>query len=362
MIVAIAMSGGVDSSVAALRLVEAGHRVLGLHMRLFETCRGLTADLERSCCSPDHERLARAVASRLGIDFHVVDLRDDFRRFVIEPFGQAYAQGRTPNPCAACNHDVKFAALLERAVALGADRLATGHYARLTLRDGQWCLARPRDRRKDQTYFLYGAAPEALARTLFPLGECTKVEVREAARTAGLPVHDRPESQEICFVNGEPYWAYLARNGVIHDPDPGEIVDLDGRVLGTHPGVHRFTVGQRKGFGFSLGGPRYVVRLEPATRRVVVGSRNDTLAGRATVGALHWASGTPPASSFEADVMVRYRDSGRPARVSPQADGRVLVVFESPVAAVTPGQAAVFYAGDAVVGGGVIESWESDRR
>jgi tRNA-specific 2-thiouridylase len=285
----------------------------------------------------------------------VVDLRDAFRRTVIEPFGRAYAAGRTPNPCAACNHDVKFDALLAHARALGAGALATGHYARVVERDGGLALGRPADRRKDQTYFLYGLSQDALGSVVFPLADATKAEVRCEAAAAGLPSKDLKESQEVCFLAGEPYWRYLGRTGALRDPDPGDVVDLDGRVLGRHQGAHRYTVGQRKGLLAGRTVPSYVVRIDAAAKRVVVGTRADLACRGAAVAEVRWAAGRPPDGPFDADVMIRYRDTGHRAVVAPGPGATADVTFDGPVLAVTPGQAAVFYRDDAVLGGGVIE-------
>lgn len=355
MTVGVALSGGVDSAVAALRVAGAGHRAVGLHMHLYDVCKGLAPDMTRSCCSPDDALAARRVAATLGIPFHLVDLAGRFHAEVVEPFGRAYAAGRTPNPCIGCNPAIKFGALWDAAAALGCEAIATGHYARVVERDGRPVLARPRDLGKDQTYFLYALSAGQLARALFPLADLAKAEVRAAAREAGLPVHEKPESQEVCFVAGEPYWAWLARRGYVTDPDPGDVVDTGGRVLGRHGGVHRYTVGQRQGLGPLPGGPWYVVALDPAARRVVVGRRADLLSRGAVVGTCRFPSGAAPAGPFEADVRVRYRDRGRRAVVTGRPDGRLEVAFAQPVAAVAPGQSAVFYDGDAVIGGGILE-------
>ena len=354
MTVAVAMSGGVDSSVAALLLARAGHEVLGLHMHLFRVCAGLSMDMTRSCCSREHESLARRVALQLGIPFQVVDLSEDFRRHVMEPFALAYASGRTPNPCIPCNQELKFGTLLRVAQAMGAQAIATGHYARTVLWNGRRAVARGADRRRDQSYFLYGIEAQVLERVLFPLGELEKTTVRAMAAEAGLPVAQRPESRDVCFLAGEPYWRWLAREGYVKDPDPGEVVDLEGNVLGHHPGVHRFTTGQRQGFGRSFGAPKYVVAIDPSSRRVVVGDKAQTFVRVARVRDCRYASGDPPVAPFDALVMVRYRDQGHRAMVTPLPGREARVEFVEPVSAIAPGQAAVFYEGDVVVGGGTL--------
>jgi tRNA-specific 2-thiouridylase len=343
------MSGGVDSSLAAALVAESGAETIGVTMHL--------AGSRSRCCSLEDADDARRVAERLGIKFYVANYTDAFRKEVIEPFADAYLAGETPIPCVACNKRFKFDHLLERAKVFGADRVATGHYAR-TLRDpasGRMRLLRARDDDKDQTYFLFQLDQQQLERAWFPLGELRKAQVRERARELGLVTADKPESQEICFVPDGDYAAVVETIRPEAAARRGEIVDGSGRVLGRHEGVHRFTVGQRKGLGIAASEPRYVTRIEPARGRVVVGAREELETRTARVRAVEWVAGTAPGQPVPARVRVRYRHAGALAQVEPAAGREALVHFDEPVAAVSPGQAAVFYdaeRGDEVLGGG----------
>jgi tRNA-specific 2-thiouridylase len=343
--IVVAMSGGVDSSVAAARLVEQGHEVIGVHMKLHDLSPDEPAG-DKRCCGYDDALDARKVADRLGIPFYVFNLRDAFRKAVVDDLASEYLAGRTPNPCVQCNGVLKFRVLLARALALGADRLATGHYARID--GGRLRVAV--DPAKDQTYFLYPMPPEALARTLFPLGGLTKVEVREEARRLGLITADKPESQEICFIPDGDH-ARLVRE--LHpDVDPsGEIVDEAGQIIGSHDAYYRFTVGQRRGLGVALGQPAYVLRVEPDTRRVVVGFDDRLTHHGLVVRDATWFE--RPAPDREIQVRIRHRGSLVPCTVG--GGDPAVVRLRSGTRAVSPGQSAVFYDGEYVLGGGVIE-------
>ena len=348
--IVVGMSGGVDSSVAAALLVEAGHEVIGVTMHL--------AGSESRCCSLDDADDARRVADKLGIRFYVANFKDRFREEVILPFADAYLEGRTPIPCVICNRRFKFHHLMERARALGADSVATGHYARVEAdpAGGPPKLLRGVDPAKDQSYFLFDLVPEQLARIRFPLGALHKEEVREKARTMGLATAEKPESQEICFVPDGDYAAVVESLRPNALPGDGEVVDGEGRVLGRHAGVHRFTVGQRRRLGLSAPRPLYVTQLDPVHNRVRVGEVDALESSEAWIEAASWVAGKAPAEGIEASVRVRHRDEARAAKIEPGEGGTAHVRFDHPVRAVTPGQAAVFYQGDTVLGGGWIAS------
>ncbi len=347
--VVVAMSGGVDSSVAAALLAEGDREVVGITLNL-------AGDASR-CCSLEDADDARRVAESLGIRFYVANYRERFRTEVIEAFADAYLAGRTPIPCVVCNQRFKFHHLMERSRALGAARVATGHYARID-RDpvsGRLRLRRGVDRDKDQSYYLFDLRQEQLSRIEFPLGEMKKDEVRTRARALGLRTAEKPESQEICFVPEGRYAAVVERVRPATLPGDGEIVDEAGRVLGRHAGIHHYTVGQRRGLGISGEVRRYVKRIDAAANRVVVGTDSELLESGARVSGVSWVAGSPPDASVRAEVQIRYRHEGAAATVEPCADARALVHFDAPVRALAPGQAAVFYRGDEVLGGGWIE-------
>ncbi|RIL07123.1 MAG: tRNA 2-thiouridine(34) synthase MnmA [Proteobacteria bacterium] len=343
------MSGGVDSSVAAALLVEAGCEVIGVTLRL-------AGDASR-CCSLDDAEDARRVAERLGIRFYVADYAAAFRREVMEPWADAYLAGRTPIPCVACNQRFKFRHLLERARALGAGVVATGHYARVE-RDatsGALRLRRGADAAKDQSYFLFDLGPEQLARIRFPVGALRKDEVRARARALGLATAEKPESQEICFVPGGDHAAVVEALRPGAAPGAGDVVDESGRVVGRHGGIHRLTVGQRRGLGIALGERVFVKSIDAAANRVTVAPAASLGARGARLSAVSWVAGRPPDGALRARVRVRHRHAGAEATVEPAAGGGARIAFDEAVTAVTPGQAAVFYDGDDVLGGGWID-------
>ncbi|MCB9689651.1 MAG: tRNA 2-thiouridine(34) synthase MnmA [Alphaproteobacteria bacterium] len=339
--VVVAMSGGVDSAVAAARAKEEGHEVVGVHLKLH--------DRDGRCCSLDDALDARRTAALLDIPFYVFDLRDSFRTAVMEDFVDEWVSGRTPTPCVRCNGVVKFRVLLARALELGADRLATGHYARIL--DGAVAMAT--HTAKDQSYFLFPLRPAAIERTWFPLGDLTKEQVRAHAAALGLPVADKPESQEVCFLPDDDHTSFVraARPDL---PAAGDIVTEDGAVVGQHDAWYRFTIGQRRGLNVALGRPAFVLRVEPDSRRVVVTTEPHRLGSMGLV-----AGGAVFVDAPEADrpvqVRVRHRGELAPARVRTSSDGRFEVAFEEPVRAVAPGQAAVVYDGPRVLGGGFVD-------
>lgn len=357
--IVVAMSGGVDSSVAAALLAEQGHDVIGVSMQLHDASEGdARAEAERAfgtCCTIDDLYDARRVAHAIGIPHYIVNFETSFDRAVVDDFVREYAAGRTPIPCAHCNSEVKFAPLLERAQGLGAARLATGHYARIEHDgDGRAVLKRGADPAKDQSYFLFSLTQEQLRQTIFPVGHLDKSAVRDVARRVGLRVADKPDSQEICFVPDGDYAAFIERQA----PElarEGVITDRDGAVIGTHGGVHRFTIGQRKGLGLSSREPLYVLAIEPDRAAVVVGPR-DAL-DRATLSAsrVNWIDDEPPASWRAVTAQIRHRHRAATARVRAIEDARAELEFETPQTAITPGQAVVFYDGDVVLGGGWID-------
>jgi tRNA-specific 2-thiouridylase len=364
--IAVAMSGGVDSSAAAAILKAAGHELVGFTMQLWNQRRGLTVDangepLPSRCCSLDDVYDARRVAEDLGIPFYVLNLERDFERDVVRPFVASYLAGETPIPCVACNSRLKFAALDRLARSLGCERVATGHYARVEYdaEAKRHRLYRGRNSAKDQSYFLWELTQEQLARALFPLGEMSKPEVREVARRSQLSVAEKAESQEICFVPDGDYAGFIdryleAEAAAERTPAPGQIVNTRGQVVGTHSGIHRYTIGQRRGIGVAHPRPLYVIAIDAARNRVVVGEGEELLSREFTAAGVNWVAFDQPDGAVRADVRVRYRHTAAPATIEPLAEDRARVTFDEPQRAITPGQATVFYRGDEVIGGGWI--------
>jgi tRNA-specific 2-thiouridylase len=378
--IAVAMSGGVDSSTVAAMLRAEGHNVVGLTMQLWNQRRlagheGMPEQVQGRCCSIDDVYDARRVAEDLGIPYYVVNHEERFERDVVRPFIDEYLSGRTPIPCSLCNNHLKFDQLLLTARQIGADLLATGHYARCEFDPARnrWLLRRAADPAKDQTYFLFGLTQEQLSRTLFPLGGMNKPQVRELAREHHLALAEKPDSQEICFVPGGDYKrfidAYLAEQGEQLPDTSGELVTTDGRVLGHHEGVHNFTVGQRKGLGVATGSPLYVININGAEGKVTVGGNDDLLHRTLIARDLNWiaidglrdsgADANPPMrvtahAPLRVQAKIRHRHEPAPAVLEPAPNGEVRVTFDQPQRAITPGQAVVFYDGDLVVGGGWI--------
>ena len=344
------MSGGVDSSVAAYLLTRDGYDCIGCTMKL---CPDDVAH-EGGCCTADDAADARSVARRVGIPFHVFNMTDDFRREVIDRFVSRYLAGRTPNPCVDCNRTMKFALLRRRGEELGYDCLATGHYARIEYRDGRWTLRKARDPSKDQSYVLYHLTQAELAKTLFPLGDLTKSEARALAAEHGFLNAAKPDSQDICFVPDGDYAAVIARYTGKTEPE-GDFVLPDGSVIGRHKGISRYTVGQRRGLGVAYSEPLYVKRILVAENKVLLGRDEDLYGTSCDVSDVNWIAGETPSAPVRCAVKIRYRQTEQPATVTPLDGGRAHVEFDSPQRAITPGQSAVFYDGDEVLGGGEIE-------
>lgn len=349
------MSGGVDSSVAAARLVEAGHEVIGLSMQLYDQRDGGTSF--GSCCSLDDLYDARRVAAALGIPHYIVNFESQFHDTVVRNFVDEYAGGRTPIPCVHCNSTLKFAHLVDRAAGLDAAAVATGHYARVEFDEDQrrFRLLRGSDLDKDQSYFLFALTQDQLSRALFPVGAMTKPNVRAHAERLKLAVADKPDSHEICFVPDGNAGDFVDRHLDDEAAREGEIVDTAGVVVGRHRGLHRYTVGQRKGLGLAKPTPMYVLRLEPADHRLVVGPRSDLGRRELTATGVNWIAGAPPDGPRRVTARIRHRHADAAATVVSGGEGRASVTFDEPQMAVTPGQAVVFYDVDEVVGGGWID-------
>lgn len=355
--IVVAMSGGVDSSVAAAILKEQGYNLIGITIKTYNY-EDVGVRNEHSCCSLEGINDARTVATKLGFPHYVVDFTKEFYREVINYFIKDYLEGRTPNPCVVCNRKIKWEALIKKAISLGADYIATGHYARIKYDEakGRYILMRGVDSAKDQSYALWGLTQESLSRTIFPLGELTKQEVRELAKKYGLRIANKPESFEICFVPDNDYTRFLESSvqGLAEKVRGGDII-MDGKVIGKHKGYPFYTIGQRKGLGVALGYPVYVIGIDPEKNVVEVGPEEKLFHNALIAGSVNLISVEKIEDGMHITAKIRYSDEGSPAVLENYDDGKILVKFEKPKRAITPGQSVVFYDGDIVVGGGIIE-------
>ncbi|HUE83319.1 MAG TPA: tRNA 2-thiouridine(34) synthase MnmA [Pyrinomonadaceae bacterium] len=364
--IAVAMSGGVDSSAAAAILKEQGHELVGFTMQLWNQRRGISVDengdpLPSRCCSLDDVYDARRVAEELDFPFYVLNLEREFERDVVQPFVDSYLNGETPIPCVSCNSRLKFASLDRLAASLGCEKVATGHYARVEYDSAadRYRLFRGRNLQKDQSYFLWELTQDQLSRAIFPLGGMSKPEVRDVARQHDLAVAEKSESQEICFVPDGDYSGFIdryleAEEGSDRLPGEGEIVNSSGEVIGTHTGIHRYTIGQRRGLGIANERPLYVISIDVKANRVVAGDQEELLSNEFTAAGVNWVAFDSPTSPVRAAVRIRYRHKEASATITPLPNGRVKVSFDEPQRAITPGQATVFYGDDEVLGGGWI--------
>ncbi|MGE3954958.1 MAG: tRNA 2-thiouridine(34) synthase MnmA [Parachlamydiales bacterium] len=356
--VVIAMSGGVDSSVCAALMEEEGYDCIGMTMRLWkgEEAEGASCS-DKSCCGAESVEDARLVCDTLGIPFYAINFREEFWNEVVSVFAEEYNRGRTPSPCILCNEKLKFDTLYKKAVEVGAEKVCTGHYARIQHNEktGRWELLKGVDRNKDQSYFLFSMTQEQLSKTLFPLGGYTKPYIRELAEKHHLVTARKPESQDICFIPDGNYAAFIERTFPHMAKKTGKVRHVDGRTLGEHEGIHRVTVGQRKGLGIAFGEPLYVTSIDPATHEVTVGPREATHSTECLVERVNWIAHHPtPGESFSLTIRVRSRSPESAGTVTALEGNRARVVFDRPQHAITPGQAAVFYDGDRVFGGGWI--------
>ncbi len=356
--VVVAMSGGVDSSVAAALLVEQGYDVVGMMMRLWSEDT-VTGGAHNRCCTPEQMNDARRIADKIGIPFYVLDTKDVFRNTIVEYFIDQHRQSFTPNPCIECNRHIRFKWLLNNALALDADYLATGHYARVVESDdGEFELRAGIDHNKDQSYVLSVLGQEHLKHTKFPIGEFPKPDVRKLAEKFGLPTASKKDSQDLCFLGDGDYRRFLS----VHAPDvmkPGPVVLTNGEVIGEHNGLANYTIGQRKGLGVSYDVPLYVIATNPYRNALIVGTRDDLGKDNLTAKRVNWVSDKIPTEPFRAEVKIRYKAKAQPALIEPLPDNRLSVVFDEPLRDIAPGQGAVVYNGDNCIGGGIIERDEA---
>lgn len=358
--VVVGMSGGVDSSVTAYLLKEAGYDVIGVTMQIWQDEEEQVLEENGGCCGLSAVEDARRVANSLGIPYYVMNFKKEFKEQVMDYFLDEYLRGRTPNPCIACNRYVKWEALLHRSLEIGADYIATGHYAQVVqLPNGRYCIKKSVTDQKDQTYALYNLTQEQLSHTLMPVGAYEKEQIREIAKDINLLVANKPDSQDICFIPDNDYAAFIYEN-TDKSIEEGNFVDLEGNILGKHRGITNYTVGQRKGLNLSMGKPVFVVEIRPETNEVVIGDNSDVFQPRLYANKLNFMTIPDLEGDMRVNVKIRYSHKGAPAVIRKVAEDVVECVFDEPQRAITPGQAAVFYDGDYVVGGGSILGWSSD--
>lgn len=354
--VVVGLSGGVDSSVAAYLLKEQGYDVIGVTMQIWQEEEQFVEEEEGGCCGLSAVNDARRVAQMLDIPYYVMNFRKEFKEHVMDYFVQEYLEGRTPNPCIACNRFVKWEALLKRSMDIGADYIATGHYAQIKqLENGRYAIANSVTAAKDQTYALYNLTQDQIARTLMPVGQYTKEEIREIAAKIGLNVANKPDSMDICFVPDNDYSGFIQRESGKNVSVEGDFVDIHGNVLGKHKGIIHYTVGQRKGLNLSMGKPVFVIEIRPETNEVVIGDNEDCFAESLVATHVNYVIDEKRPDSFRAIGKIRYAHKGAPCTVESIGEDEVKVTFDEPQRAITPGQAVVFYDGDIVLGGGVIQ-------
>ncbi len=353
--VVVGMSGGVDSSVAAYLLKEQGYDVIGVTMQIWQEEDACSIEENGGCCGNSAVEDARRVAQVLDIPHYVMNFRKEFKEKVIDYFIEEYLNGRTPNPCNVCNRRIKWEALLQRSLAIGADYIATGHYARIDkLPNGRFAIRNSVTATKDQTYALYNLTQEQLSKTLMPIGEYTKEEIRALAEKAGLPVAGKKDSQDICFIPDGDYGAFLEKEATERMPGPGNFVTTDGKVIGTHQGITHYTIGQRKGLGIAMGHPVFVCEIRPETNEVVIGEHEELFTTQIWCNQVNYMGMEELTEPRKVIAKIRYSHAGSPCTISKQEDGTVLCTFDEPVRASTPGQAVVFYEGEYVLGGGTI--------